>query len=510
MKNKFLYCLLLIVVAIPCMIFAGCGDDEKKQIYYGATGYTNEATQENAVSFVTPGSWKGDGSFSGVSGYIKAGSTISYDIVLCDGYDADTLKIYNNDKEVNWTKSSSYDAEKTIETTTISTYQLVGNVTIKNATEDVNLTATCDSKTINITFVAKDGKTPTSEQETNLKNFVLKDGTNLFDAMRLQDYSLNIKYHELKNGMILKCEEAIDYYSFTSTSNFMRGGWIEAFYSKDMNLYKYFVSSAVTKNMQIEIDFDALTLNHFSVINNAGKVLNITYQNVTINEYGMFASDTKGYAHIALAALTDVDVSNAELFCNGNKLTKNYTSKGEIYWTFTLSVTPLGYVNYNSEIDASYYSGIYNYNLVLKGLDFTNSTAYNKVTILASECEANKTWDNNFVYYDGENTIYYQGSYTFFYDLQQVSEKEKKPNTISIIKNGDEQNKTSINIEEHTLKEEIQAKKEFVVDDNFIIKYYVSDENASHSMQNISEIWIIINDSASSEQVEYEILFYKA
>ncbi len=503
MKNKFLYCLLLIVVAIPCMIFAGCGDDVEKQIHYDAHGY--EVNQDNAVSFVTPGSWKGDGSFSGVSGYIKAGSTISYDIVLCDGYDADTLKIYNNGKEVNWTKSSSYDAEKTIETTTIQTYQLVGNVTIKNATEDVNLTATCDSKTINITFVAKDGKTPTSEQETNLKNFVLKDGTNLFDAMQSQNYSLNIKYHELKNGMVLKCEKAIDYYSFTSTSNFMRGGWIEAFYSKDMNLYKYFVSSAVTKNMQIEIDFDALTLNSFSVLNNAGKVLNITYHNVTISEYGVFASDTKGYAYISLADLTGVDVSNAELFCNGNKL-KKYTLSGETYWTLPLSVTPLGYVNYNSEIDASYYIGIYSYNLVLKGLDFTNSTAYNKVTILASECEANKTWDDNFVYYDGENTIYYQDSYTFFYDLQQVSEK---PNVISIIKNGDEQNKTLINIEDYTLKEEIQAKKEFVVG-NFRIRYYVRDESESHSMQNISEIWISIDDSDSKEQVKYEILFYKA
>ncbi len=503
MRNKFLYCLLLIIVAIPCMIFAGCGDDVEKQIHYDAHGY--EVNQENAVSFVTPGSWKGDGSFSGVSGYIKAGSTISYDIVLCDGYDADTLKIYNNGKEVNWTKSSSYDAEKTIETTTIQTYQLVGNVTIKNATEDVNLTATCDSKTISLTFVAKDGKTPTSEQETNLKNFVLKDGTNLFDALQSQDYSLNIKYHELKNGMILKSGKAIDYYSFSSNSEFMSMGWIEALYSKDMNLYKYSVNSAVTKNMQIEIDFDALTLNHFSVVNNAGKALSIKYNNVDINADGTFASDTKGYAYITLADLAGVDISNAELFCNGTKLQK-YTLGGETYWTLPLSATPLGYVNYNSEIDASYYSGVYSYNLVLKGLDFTNSTTYNKITILASECEANKTWDDNFVYYDGENTVYYQDSYTFFYDLQQVSEK---PNTISIIKNGDEQNKTLINIEDYTLKEEIQAKKEFVVA-NFRIRYYVRDENASHSMQNISEIWISIDDSASSEQVKYEILFYKA
>ncbi len=503
MKNKFLYCLLFIVVAIPCMIFAGCGDDVEKQIYYGATDYANEANQESAVSFVLPGSWKGDGSFSGVGGYIKAGSTGSYDIVLCDGYDADTLKIYNNGKEVNWTKSSSYDAEKTIETT--QTYQLVGNVTIKNATEDVNLTATCDSKTISLTFVAKDGKTPTSAQETILKDFILKDGTNLFDAMQSQSYSFNIKYHELKNGMVLKCGKAIDYYSFSSTSVFMSGGWIEAFYSKDMNLYKYSVNSAVTKNMQIEIDFDALTLNSFSVVNNAGKVLNITYQNVTINENGVFASDTKGYAHISLADLTGVDISNAELFCNGTKLQK-YTLSGETYWTLPLSVTPLGYVDYNPETNLSYYIGVCNYDLVLKGLDFTNSTAYNKITILASEGEVNKTWDDNFVYYDGENTVYYQDSYTFSYDLQQVSEK---PNTISIIKNGDVQNRILINIEDYPLTEETQAKKGFVVG-NFRISYYVRDENASHSMQNIWEIWIRIDDSASSEQVEYEILFYKA
>lgn len=504
MRNKFLYCLLLIVVAIPCMIFAGCGGHVKKQIYYGATGYTNEANQESAVNFVTPGSWKGDGSFSGGSGYIDAGSTVSYDIVLCDGYDADTLKIYNNGKEVKWTKSSSYDAEKTIETT--QTYQLVGNVTIKNATEDVNLTATCDSKTINITFVAKDGKTPTSEQETNLKNFVLKDETNLFDALQSQNYSFNIKYHELKNGMILKSRKAIDYYSFLSISGLMSGGRIEVLYSKDMNLYKYCVNSAVTKNLKIDIDFDALTLNYFRVVNNAGKALSIKYNDVNFGiESGSFASDTKGNANISLADLAGVDISNAELFCNGTKLQK-YTLSGKTYWTLPLSVTPLGYVNYNSEIDASYYSGVYSYNLVLKGLDFTNSTTYNKITILASECEANKTWDDNFVYYDGENTVYYQGSYTFSYDLQQVSEK---PNTISIIKNGDEQNKTLINIEDYTLKEEIQAKKEFVVD-NFRISYYVRDENASHSMQNILQIWISIDDSASSEQVKYEILFYKA
>lgn len=500
MKNKFLYCLLLIIVAIPCMIFAGCGDDVEKQIRYDAHDY--EANQEIAVSFVAPGSWKGDGSFRGVSGYINAGSTVSYDIVLCDGYDADTLKIYNNGKEVNWTKNSSYDAEKTIEQT--GTSQLVGNVTIKNATEDVNLTATCDSKTISITFVAKDGKTPTSAQETILKNFVLKDETNLFDAMQSQNYLLNIKYHELKDGMILKCGRAIDYYSFSS--DFMSMGWIEALYSKDMNMYKYSINSAVTKNLQIEIDFNAVTLNHFGVVNNAGKVLSIKYNNVNFGaESGTFASDTKGYAHISVADLTDVDISNAELFCNGTKL-KKYTLDGETYWTLPLSVTPLGYVNYNPEADSNYYSGIYSYDLVLKGLDFTNSKAYNKITILASECEVNKIWDDNFVYYDGENTVYYQGAYTFFYDLQQVSEK---PNTISIIKNGDEQNKTLINIEEYTLKTEIQEKKGFDVD-NFKISYYVRDESESHSMQNIYQIWININDSTSSEKAEYEILFYKA
>ena len=503
MKNKFLYCLLLIIVAIPCMIFAGCSDDVEKQIYYGATNYTDEANQENAVSFVAPGSWKDDDRFSSESGYIKAGSEISYDIVLCDRYDADTLKIYNNGKEVNWTKNSSYDAEKTIEQ--IQTYQLVGNVTIKNATEDVNLTATCDSKTISITFVAKDGKTPTSAQETILKDFVLKDGTNLFDAMQSQNYSFNIKYHELKDGMILKCGKAIDYYSFSSNSEFMSMGWIDALYSKDMNLYKYSISSDVTNNLKIEIDFDVLTLNQFSVVNNAGKALSIKYNNVDINADGTFASDTKGYAKISLANLTDVDSSRAVLYCNGTELTK-YTLNEETYWTLPLSTTPLKYVNYNPEIDPSYYIGVYSYDLVLKGLDFTNSKAYNKVTIFASEGTVDKTWDDSFVYYDGENTVYYQDSYTFSYDLQRVSEK---PNTISIIKNGEVQNRILINIEEYTLKTEIQEKKGFDVD-NFRISYYVRDESESDSMQNIYQIWINIDDSTSSEIAEYEISFYKA
>ena len=93
MKKKIVLCLLLFVLAIPCLILVGCG--QEKEFKY-------DFTDADGMHFVLPGSYNAAaGGFESGNGYVKKGESVKYDLILSNAYDASTLKIYNNGKEVS-------------------------------------------------------------------------------------------------------------------------------------------------------------------------------------------------------------------------------------------------------------------------------------------------------------------------------------------------------------------------------------------------------------------------
>lgn len=140
MKRKILCAALLAALAALCLCFAAA---------CSTTNYSINNMSQDIAFLVTPGSYTENGSTLDA---LRAGETRTYDVVLHNGYDRDTLKVFANDVQLTFKPNDTYNDD-----CEMSGFQVVGTVDITDQGKNIDVTVECESKTVNFNFVMKEG-----------------------------------------------------------------------------------------------------------------------------------------------------------------------------------------------------------------------------------------------------------------------------------------------------------------------------------------------------------------
>lgn len=502
MRKKIILSLLLFVLAIPCFVLAGCGQSES---------FKYDIKNAQGMHFIFPGTYSTEsGAIKSGNGYAEKGGSVKYELVVSNAHDVSSLKVYNNGKEVSWTKYDSYNSNCEIDE---NTYQLVGYVEIENVSEEVNLSASLNYRTVNFKFEIKDGGSLSEEDKAKLKDWNINSSSTLYDAVSNENYVLSLSYGELKTGIKLSTNKKIGYYYLGYGEEcFIEDGAISVDWTKEKNSYNLSFNKGLNENNTVSIVPKNLFVDKVYIINQTGNSISVSSTDVkdidSASSLGIGA-DSKGTVRITLKEIAGVDYSNAKLYINETNLGNPSvdSSTGEKYWEFSASKCPIEYAifkdgeNYD---DKSLFAS--NYVLSLVGLNFLQDAEVSKISITAeSKDELDKPaisydWDSGVYYYDLDKTVYVPTECSTFATYLYLNNYMlgPKPDCITIIKNGNQESKIVISIADHI--QELNEKGSVTVNGIKIAAEAFSDE---FSIGDIYSYYIMI----PIEKANFEINF---
>ena len=500
MKKKIFLSLLLFVLIIPCCILAGCGRGEE---------FKYDFTDADGVHFVLPGSFNAAaGGFESGNGYVKKGESVKYDLILSNVYDASTLKIYNNGEEVSWTKYSSYNSNFEVDE---YTYQLVGYVEVENVSQDVNLTATADYRTINFAFKIKEDHSLSEEDKTRLKDWKIDSSSTLYDAISKENFVVSMSYGEYKEkGINLTTNKKFGYYFVSNGDDcFIENGYFDNNWTSEKNSYKLTLNSVLGENNTLSIIPEKLIVNKFIIENQAGNIISISSTEIKDIDLALsegFGANDTGTIRVTLKEIAGVDFSNVKLVINETNLGSPSTNAAtsEKYWEFSTLNCPIVYANFKegeSYFDKSIHDS--KYILSVTGLSFSQDSNVGKFIITTESKDPLNSpriayfEDFSVYYYDGVNTVYVPTEQpTFRTELFMYD--NNKPNCITIVKNGDQENKIVISIADHL--QELIEKRNFTVGE---INISVSAADGFSSISEIDSYSLTISNEKATFEINY-------
>lgn len=148
MKKKFLTVALLVALSLICFaLIAGCSSKSSSlNVAQCDFAYlTDVGTGTENAQLISP---------------VKKDKTLAYDVMLHNGYDRDTLKVYADGKLVALNPSADYNADAAFDG-----FQLAGTVDISGTGESIEVTFECSGKNFDISFAPQEGVTIDSNDE---------------------------------------------------------------------------------------------------------------------------------------------------------------------------------------------------------------------------------------------------------------------------------------------------------------------------------------------------------
>ncbi len=381
MKKKFLTFMFVINLILPCVfILTACG---------GKKEYCE--VSQDGTSCV---------SFDGTMGGIEKGKSSTYDIYIEDCYDLGTLKIFANGSEISWAMKSDYVNDGIVQ----RLQELVGTVTLSNITDNIELSATCEFKKINVSLTIKEGATNIDV----LNDFKVYGKTETLLESVQNSTVFETPYNQISETnqvLRIECDKHIGYYEFydemTDGTTTIKGvietdgyrlasnpsvvGWKS--YSILTNVINY--SGNLPENISIEIDPDDLTINsELTIDNGAGSI-------VTFSRNKFASNDIE--STITIADISGANYENAVLKINGNVVIE----QGEMVTRKTYQITSLP-ILYGRDYEDVYM-------ITLEGLDLSEVAGLYSTTYIDNGAGAAfSPWFNS--YYTDENIKYFEAT----------------------------------------------------------------------------------------------------
>lgn len=311
MKRKIVGMILLAALSALCLVAAvACG---------GATYSVGPMSGEIAF-LADPGVYTDSG--SSISP-IKNGETRTYDVILHNGYDRDTLKVYANGEAVTFAPNTTYNDDVDI----AAGYQAVGSVTLTGGDKDIDLTFECEGKSFPVTFLSA---ATLSEADKALLAQFRVGGHSLAEYIDgTATYTLN--YADVKDSFSFRMEgPARGIYEFTNNFSVGTESVSKAFMSDgehtlsvngagtDLHAYDVLFFTEGLRSatgVTISVDTEGLYTNTWTVQNLSGAIVTVSesYFDATANKTVRISVDADAYA--------DVDLSEAKLYINDTAVT---------------------------------------------------------------------------------------------------------------------------------------------------------------------------------------------
>lgn len=370
MKRKIIGAAVLAALAALCLFAAvACG---------GNTYQVRVDEKFSDILYLTDAGTYDGGGYS--TSAIKAGETRAYDVVLHNGYDRDTLKLYANDLPVTFTPATSYNDDVDI----ASGYQVVGTADIPCDGKDVVVTAEYKGKDFEISFMPADG---VSASDPVLNKFSI--GTT-----PLGDY--------ISNGFKL----VLNYTDVKDTFTFPIGGPVRGTYDFQNNIDSESYSFMKDGEQTVSIQGDGADLNTYQCyffadgLRRTGKTITVDPRGLYLNTWRINSlsgslvqfSETAGWdANVrkSVSVTLDrtlletykqyIDISDAVLYINDTAVEMEENS-----YTFdTSEKSPASFLNAENQASSD---GETVYSVRLEGVDVTvnNSSPFASVAIASS------------------------------------------------------------------------------------------------------------------------------
>ena len=338
---------------------------------------------------------------------IKAGETRAYDVVLHNGYERATLKLYANDVPVTFTPATSYNDDVDI----ASGYQVVGTADIPCDGKDVIVTAECKGKDFEISFMPADG---VSADDPALNEFSI--GTT-----PLGDY--------ISNGLKL----VLNYTDVKDTFTFPIGGPVRGTYEFQNNNYAFMTDG----ERSISIHGEGEDLNAYSCyffadgLRRTGKTITVDPRGLYLNTWRINSlsgslvqfSETQGWdanERKSVSVTLDstmlqtykqyIDISDAVLYINDTAVEMDEVLS---YTLDTFQKSPASFLSAGNQTS----DGGTVYSVRLEGVDVTVSEASSFASVQVSSANegvvfsAEEMYVGEFSYNDmavyAENGQYY-------------------------------------------------------------------------------------------------------
>lgn len=215
MKKKFLLCFLFLILLSPALVLAGCGKSE----------FNVEIGESGAVQFVDFGTFNSSTqeTLEPTTGIFKREQTVKYDLVVPNTIDINSIKVFNNGEEIEWTKNANYDSTCIV---TPDKFQVAGTVEIKleNCKDDLNLTASASEKKIKFRFKFAEGEELTSQALEIMSDLKIDFSIPLVSIVS-DNFEVSLAYSEaVETGIKIYSSKSTGYYKFDKENDFVQDG----------------------------------------------------------------------------------------------------------------------------------------------------------------------------------------------------------------------------------------------------------------------------------------------
>lgn len=215
MKKKILLCFMFLIFLSPALVLAGCGKSE----------FNVEVGETGPVQFVDSGAFNSSTqeTLEPTIGIFKREQTVKYDLVVANTIDINSIKVFNNGEEIEWTKNENYDSNCIV---TPDKFQVAGTVEIKleNCKDDLNLTASASERKIKFRFQFDESEELTSQALEIMNDFKIDFSIPLVSIVR-ENFEISLVYSEaVEIGIKIYSSKSTGYYKFDRENEFVEGG----------------------------------------------------------------------------------------------------------------------------------------------------------------------------------------------------------------------------------------------------------------------------------------------
>lgn len=390
MKKKFFgFMLAFAFILTGAVCLTACGSDPKT--------YTVKIEEmQSEPDYLVLGNDQGSYYYSYE---VEKGSNFSQYLYLDGIYDPNTLKIYNGENEVAWTREENSDDD------ILTVYRVkVGKINLNNIQADTVLKYEAQEKKITFTFNNITSEL-SDEKKPMLRDFKLESdrSKNLLDLVTGEEpFTYTTTYSGLNTPINFVCDKPVGYYEV----NGLASCWFDSNPSVTKNTYSLSLPTD-THILTNQINFD---LNQISVstifinINELGSALTVGFDQ---QDWSYLASETKSVT-LTLNSVEGANLDNAEVYINDTKI--DFTN-GQ---AFTLGM-PINYMNRDL-------TGIGDFTTLafsIKNVQIVDESKFCKVVQGAINGDEHMKMYTSLYYYKDEdtNTAYYATSDTVSVEL---------------------------------------------------------------------------------------------
>ena len=429
MKKKFLSFLFAICLILPCaFILTACGGDPPPS-----------DPQSPVTSFgVTPGNVEfflrdiNANDVNDISEPVFNGGTNKFSMWLSDIYNRDSLKVFVNNAEVEWTKLN--DPEYETRALDYFNIRKVGTLTLTNLKGDIDITIACEEEEISLVFepqtIEADKMAILSEFHFITKDDGGNDVETSFDTIAQDGYTIKTTYSQVvameneltgyTKGILVESDKKMGYYNYYSmimSQNPENGDLVWDSHICGTDKYKSYMLLSAANGLSKEI---ALSFNPEMI-----EVTNLEIGGINANDsittisHNAWRADENTAVTISLNPYDGVDFSNAKLLIYDSEIP--FENVGGTYQvTIPAGAMPVDYYDNTTDEKTSYYGGGFSpssYAIYVNGIDYSSATFH---TIeFADVLDRNLSGVTAIPYYsefryeeiDGEYFTYYQSYY---------------------------------------------------------------------------------------------------